>query len=173
MSPTGVSTIWTRDAAGRRNLRIAMIAPSAPYDEVADWYEHDFLVTQRAVGADGSVDRLGIDRSLAELLGSGTGTCLEDRCGTGLYADRVRQLGRTPIGVDVSTGMLHYATGRPPIALSDATTLAVATASVPAVIAGMMSVIPLSRKSLIFSGDDTRAIATVGRYRSSRDGGRR
>ena len=60
-----------------------MIAPSAPYDEVADWYEHDFLVTQRALGVDGFADRLGIDRSLAELLGAGTGTCLEIGCGTG------------------------------------------------------------------------------------------
>ena len=115
-----------------------MIAPSAPYDEVADWYEHDFLGTQRAIGADGFADRLGIDRALAELLGAGTGTCLEIGCGTGIYADRVRQLGWTPIGVDVSTGMLNHARGRLPIALSDATTLAVATASVPAVIAVMV-----------------------------------
>ena len=115
-----------------------MIAPSAPYDDVADWYEHDFLATQRAVGVDGFADRLGIDRSLAELLGAGTGTCLEIGCGTGIYADRVRQLGRTPIGVDVSAGMLHHATGRLPIALSDASTLAVATSSVPAVIAVMV-----------------------------------
>ena len=115
-----------------------MIAPSATYDEVADWYEHDFLVTQRALGVDGFADRLGIDRSLAELLGAGTGTCLEIGCGTGIYADRIRQLGRTPIGVDVSTGMLHHARSRLPTALSDATALAVATASVPAVIAAMV-----------------------------------
>ena len=115
-----------------------MIAPSAPYNEVADWYEHDFLVTQRALGVDGFADRLGIDRSLAELLGAGTGTCLEIGCGTGIYADRIRQLGRTPIGVDVSTGMLHHAKPRLPTALRHATTLAVATASVPAVIAVMV-----------------------------------
>jgi SAM-dependent methyltransferase len=115
-----------------------MNAPTVPYDEVADWYEHDFLVTQRSLGVDGFADRLGIDRSLAELLGAGTGTCLEIGCGTGIYADRVRQLGRIPIGVDVSAGMLRHATGRLPIALSDATTLAVATASVPAVIAVMV-----------------------------------
>ena len=115
-----------------------MIAPSAPYDEVADWYEHDFLVTQRSLGVDGFADRLGVDRSLADLLGAGTGTCLEIGCGTGIYADRVRQLGRTPVGVDVSAGMLHHARGRLPTALSDATTLAVATASVPAVIAVMV-----------------------------------
>ena len=115
-----------------------MTAQTAPYDAVADWYEHDFLVTQRSNGVDGYADRLGIDRSLTELLGAGTGTCLEIGCGTGIYAERVRQLGRTPIGVDLSAGMLHHTRQRLPTALSDAATLSVATASVPAVIAVMV-----------------------------------
>jgi SAM-dependent methyltransferase len=115
-----------------------MNASIAPYDEVAGWYEHEFLVAQRAVGVDGFADRLGIDQSLAELLGAGTGTCLEIGCGTGIYAERVRQLGRTPIGVDISAGMLQHARPRLPTALSDAATLAVATSSVPAVIAVMV-----------------------------------
>jgi ubiquinone/menaquinone biosynthesis C-methylase UbiE len=84
----------------------------APYDDVADWYEHEFLVAQRSVGSGSFADRLGIDQALAELLGVGTGTCLEIGCGTGIYADRVRQLGWDPVGIDVSAGMLSYARSR-------------------------------------------------------------
>ena len=97
---------------------------SAPYDEIADWYETVFLTTQRAEPApDGYADHLGIDRSLAELLGPGTGTCLEIGCGTGIYAERVRQLGWTPIGVDLSAGMLRHAGARLAVAQADATML--------------------------------------------------
>jgi SAM-dependent methyltransferase len=110
----------------------------APYDDVADWYEHEFLVAQRSVGSGSFADRLGIDQALAELLGVGTGTCLEIGCGTGIYADRVRQLGWDPVGIDVSAGMLSYARSRLATARSDATQLAVATSSVRAVIAVMV-----------------------------------
>ena len=55
----------------------------APYDEIADWYENEFLARQRAVGDDAEfADRLGIDRALSELLGPGSGSCLEVGCGT-------------------------------------------------------------------------------------------
>jgi predicted TPR repeat methyltransferase len=37
--------------------------------------------------------------------------CLEIGCGTGVHAASVRALGWTPIGVDVSAGMLRHARG--------------------------------------------------------------
>ena len=55
------------------------MAPAADYDEIADWYEQDFLA--RAAGAGG--DPLGIDAALDTLLGHGRGACLEIGCGTG------------------------------------------------------------------------------------------
>ena len=116
----------------------------APYDEVADWYEHEFLAAQRAHGDGVHADALGIDRSLVELLGpapapaGGTAPpCLEVGCGTGIYAERVRSLGWHPVGVDLSAGMLGHARGRLPIAQADAMRLPVASGSMPAVISVM------------------------------------
>lgn len=71
----------------------------AVYDEIADWYEQEFLARQ----TDG--DPFGVRQALAALLGSGRGVCLEIGCGTGVHAAQIRQLGWTPLGVDVSTGM--------------------------------------------------------------------
>jgi SAM-dependent methyltransferase len=104
----------------------------AAYDEIADWYETEFLGRQ----SDG--DPLGIDRALSDLLGPGTGICLEVGCGTGVYADRVRQLGWRPVGVDLSHGMLRYAKDRLPVARADAERLPIGTGAVPAVIAVMV-----------------------------------
>jgi hypothetical protein len=56
------------------------MAPAAAYDEIADWYEHEFLAGTAAPGA----DPLGIDATLRGLLGRGTGACLEIGCGTGV-----------------------------------------------------------------------------------------
>lgn len=100
----------------------------AAYDEIADWYEHEFL---------GPADPIGVDASLRELLGTGSGTCLEVCCGTGVHAATVRELGFTPVGVDLSAGMLRYATGRLPVSRADATRLPVATGSVPVVLSMM------------------------------------
>ncbi len=110
----------------------------APYDEVADWYEHEFLVAQRRLGHAEFADRLGIDQAIVELLGPGDGTCLEVGCGTGIYAARVRELGWTPVGVDLSLGMLAHARSRLPTAQGDAIVLPVASGSVAAVIAVMV-----------------------------------
>jgi SAM-dependent methyltransferase len=107
----------------------------AAYDEIADWYERDFL------GRSAGSDPLGIDRALRRLLGEGEGDgglCLEVGCGTGTHAATVRELGWTPIGVDVSAGMLGHAKGRLAIARADATRLPFADDSVPAVIAMMV-----------------------------------
>ncbi len=53
------------------------MSPAAAYDEIADWYEREFLASTAAQGA----DQLGIDAALDRLLGPGTGRCLEVGCG--------------------------------------------------------------------------------------------
>jgi SAM-dependent methyltransferase len=108
------------------------MATAAAYDGIADWYEAEFL------GDPSTSDPLGIVRALRDLLGKGTGTCLELGCGTGAYARIVRELGWTPVGVDLSTNMLGYAASRLPVARADAARLPVAAESVPAVIAVMV-----------------------------------
>lgn len=103
----------------------------AAYDRIADWYENQFLANQRD-------DPVGVDRALRDLLGRGTGGCLEIGCGTGVHAARVRELGWTPVGIDVSAGMLRHAEGRLPTACADAARLPIRDGSVPAVIAVMV-----------------------------------
>jgi SAM-dependent methyltransferase len=103
----------------------------AAYDEIADWYESEFLARQ----AHG--DPLGVQRAMADLLGTGTGVCVEIGCGTGVHAAQVRQLGWTPIGVDLSTGMLCYAKGRLPAIQADARRLPIGGGTIRAVIAVM------------------------------------
>lgn len=100
------------------------------YDEIADWYEHEFLARQQG-------DPLGVLQALGDLLGEGTGTCLEIGCGTGAYAAPVRALGWTPVGVDLSAGMLRHARGRLPAARADAGRLPVRDGSVPAAVTVM------------------------------------
>ena len=109
----------------------------APYDAIADWYENEFL---GAPGPDGGLpggDPLGIDHALAELLGPGRGPCLEIGCGTGARAARLRTLGWTPLGIDLSAGMLRHARGRLPVARADAARLPLRAGSVPAVVTVM------------------------------------
>jgi predicted TPR repeat methyltransferase len=77
------------------------MAPTAAYDQIADWYEQEFLAGITAPGA----DRLGIDAALDSLLGPGAGACPEIGCGTGVRAARVRDLGWTPLGIDISAAM--------------------------------------------------------------------
>ncbi|HEX6354128.1 class I SAM-dependent methyltransferase [Actinophytocola sp.] len=108
---------------------------TAAYDEIADWYEEQFLSGQRSAPGH---DPLGIDRALRDLLGDGGGVCLEVGCGTGVHAAVVRELGWTPVGVDVSRGMLRHARGRLPIVRADAGRLPVRDSSVPAVVAVMV-----------------------------------
>lgn len=103
----------------------------AAYDGIADWYETEFLARQ----AEG--DPLGILAVLADLLGTGHGTCLEIGCGTGVYAAPVRALGWSPLGMDLSGGMLRHARDRLPVARADAGHLPVRDGAVPAVIAVM------------------------------------
>lgn len=108
------------------------MTPVAAYDDIADWYENQFLAATDAG------DPIGIRRSLGALLGPGSGTCLEIGCGTGAYAAQVRDLGWTPVGVDLSAGMLAYARGRLPTARADAARLPVRDGSLPAAVAVMV-----------------------------------
>jgi ubiquinone/menaquinone biosynthesis C-methylase UbiE len=103
-----------------------MSAPAA-YDAHADWYER--YVTGEAAGFTRRVQQV-----LGDLLGGGTGGCLEVCCGTGIHASAIRELGWTPVGVDISRGQLRHAAGRLPVARADATALPVASRSVPAVV---------------------------------------
>jgi SAM-dependent methyltransferase len=109
------------------------MSPSAAYDEIADWYEQEFLASTAEQGT----DPLGIDAALDSLLGPGAGRCLEIGCGTGARAWRVRGLGWTPFGVDISAAMLRYTSGRLPAVRADATRLPVRDGCVPAVLTVM------------------------------------
>lgn len=105
---------------------------TAAYDEIADWYETEFL---RRLG---NTDPLGTTRALRELLGRPDATadlCLEIGCGTGVHAATVRELGWAPIGVDISTGMLRHAVGRMPVVRADVERLPFASGMIPAVTA--------------------------------------
>jgi len=110
-----------------------MVAPAATYDEIADWYEREFLASTAGLGA----DPLGIDAALVGLLGAGRGPCLEIGCGTGVRAARVRELGWTPCGIDLSAAMLGYGRARLPVALGDAARLPVRSSCLSAVISVM------------------------------------
>ncbi|ARQ67581.1 class I SAM-dependent methyltransferase [Streptomyces marincola] len=110
--------------------------PEAAYDEIADWYETEFTAGQRYGAA--HADPLGLDALIRDLLGAGSGPCLEIGCGTGVHAGRVRDLGWTPVGVDLSGGMLRHARGRLPVARADAARLPVRDASVSAVLSVMV-----------------------------------
>jgi SAM-dependent methyltransferase len=113
------------------------VATRAVYDGIADWYEAQFI-GRWAEGAGGESDRLGVGRALRSLLGTGRGSCLEIGCGTGVHAATVRELGWTPIGIDISAGMLRHARGRLPLVRGDAARLPVRDGCLPAVAAVMV-----------------------------------
>jgi SAM-dependent methyltransferase len=90
----------------------------ASYDAIADWYEKEFLSDRSDDGLPTS-DPIGIDGCLTEMLGQGAGVSLEIGCGTGTHAARIRKLGWSPLGIDISAGMLRHAGTRLPIAQAD------------------------------------------------------
>ncbi len=95
---------------------------TAPYDEIADWYEDEFLSDRSEDGLP-MTDPIGVDGSLCEMLGQGVGASLEIGCGTGTHAARVRGLGWSPFGIDISAGMLRRARTRLPIAQANGSCL--------------------------------------------------
>lgn len=106
------------------------MAGAAAYDAIAEWYETVFL--DRSGG-----DPIGIEHAVRTLLGPGGGGCLEVGCGTGAHAGLLRELGWSPLGVDLSAGMLRYARGRLPAARAAAERLPVRAGSLPAVLSVM------------------------------------
>jgi SAM-dependent methyltransferase len=100
---------------------------SAAYDAHADWYEE--YVTGAVTGYTERRNAM-----LAELVGPGSGTCLAVCCGTGAEAPTLRDLGRYPVGVDLSRGQLRHGRARLPVAQGDAAALPVADASVGTVV---------------------------------------
>lgn len=111
----------------------------ARYDGIADWYETEFLALQRWGSEDREfADTIGIDEAIVELLGPGEGPCLEVGCGTGIYAARIASLGRRPIGLDLSAGMLAHAADRLPVVRGDATALPLPDGAIDAAIGVMI-----------------------------------
>ena len=104
---------------------------TAGYDEIADWYEEEFLGRT-------AHDPLGLVGALQALLGEGEGVCAEIGCGTGVHAAAVRALGWTPLGVDVSSGMLRHARARLACARADAERLPLRDGAVGAAVAMMV-----------------------------------
>jgi len=98
----------------------------AAYDAIADWYAD--YITGPAVGF---AARAG--EALVRVLGPGRGLCWDLACGTGVYADLVRDLGWTLVGSDISLGQLRHAAGRMPVVAADATRLPLAPGAVRAV----------------------------------------
>ena len=109
----------------------------ASYDAIADWYENEFLNDRSDDGLPMS-DPIGVDGSLREMLGQGVGVTLEIGCGTGTHAARIRGLGWSPLGIDVSTGMLRHAHARLPIAQAEGECLPFGDASFASVVAVMI-----------------------------------
>jgi len=74
---------------------------AAHYDGLADWYDQ-----HNAAGAGAHRD------PLSDLLGPGTGLCLDLGCGTGQNVATLRDSGRTVLGLDYSTDQLRLARRR-------------------------------------------------------------
>ena len=79
------------------------MAPTAAYDAIADWYEQEFLGGRQARSGTPDGDPLGIDRALGDLLGQGSGACLEVGCGTGHWTTA----SWTDQGVRAKVGVTH------------------------------------------------------------------
>jgi SAM-dependent methyltransferase len=105
---------------------------TAAYDAHADWY-NDFM----SAAAGEYIQR--VHATVADLLGSGEGVCLDVCCGTGAHANALAGLGWTPVGVDVSGGQLRHAAARLPVAVADAAALPFADNSVPAAVCVLAS----------------------------------
>lgn len=101
---------------------------TARYDGLADWYEE---FNRDAAAANFPY--------LLDLLGTGTGRCLDLCCGTGLYLDMLRESGRDPIGLDFSGDQLRLARDRGPVVRGDAGRLPFPDNSFATVTANWMS----------------------------------
>lgn len=97
----------------------------ARYDGFADWYD-DWRKPSVAANALGVTD----------LLGPGSGLCLDLGCGTGLFFDALAATGRTVVGLDRSADQLRVARPRSRAILqADAAVLPFRDGSFPTVVA--------------------------------------
>ena len=110
----------------------------AAYDEIADWYEREFLSDPGPEPPEPSSDPLGIYSCIETLLPAWRGPVLDLGCGTGIYAAWLRRRGWIPVGVDLSARMLGYARGRLAVARADIGALPVASASLATVLSIMV-----------------------------------
>jgi SAM-dependent methyltransferase len=103
---------------------------TARYNGLADWYDARFVIGAPRHQA-----------GLPELLGPGSGPCLDLGCGTGRNFDTIRDSGRTVVGVDRSSDQLRLARTRTdgPLIEADAAVLPFADASFDTVIAMWIS----------------------------------
>ena len=93
---------------------------TARYDGLADWYDARFVA-----GAEPH------QPGLLDLLGPGSGPCLDIGCGTGRNFETIRASGRSVVGVDYSADQLRLARTRTdgPLMVADAAVLPFADAS--------------------------------------------
>lgn len=102
----------------------------ARYDGLAEWYDARFVI-----GADPH------QPGLLDLLGTGSGPCLDLGCGTGRNFLSIVESGRSVVGVDRSADQLRLARTRTdgPLFVADAAVLPLADASFDTVIAMWIS----------------------------------
>lgn len=93
---------------------------TARYDGLADWYDERFVI-----GAEPH------QPGLLDLLGPGSGPCLDIGCGTGRNFQTIRESGRSVVGLDYSADQLRLARTRTdgPLMVADAGVLPFADAS--------------------------------------------
>ena len=87
---------------------------TARYDGLADWYDARYVA-----GAEPH------QPGLLELLGPGSGPCLDIGCGTGRNFETIRASGRSVVGLDFSADQLRLARTRThgPLMVADAAVL--------------------------------------------------
>jgi SAM-dependent methyltransferase len=81
-------------ASNRRTL--------ARYDGFAEWYDEQLAVPFGAIGGEAAM----------QLLGAGSGRCLDVCCGTGVHLDAFARLGWQMTGLDISDDQLRIARER-------------------------------------------------------------
>ena len=122
----------TRPAAfGIVRPNIVAVSNIARYDGLADWYDANVGEFAAAAG-----------RELVELLGPGTGCCLDLGCGTGINLGRLAESGWSVVGVDISVDQLRVARqrvgGRTELIQADATALPFADESLDAIASSLL-----------------------------------